>query len=612
MRARRIVVSLLAAVVALACASPAAFARDADVTSFDGTKIVTHFFPAEGLAPGRKAPSVLVGHGYGMTGDTDPDSSSESLFGSVGLGPLRRAGYNVLTWDARGFGQSGGQVMVDSPDFEGRDVQALISHVAKQPEAELDGPDDPRLGMNGVSYGGGIQLVTAAIDRRVDVITPTISWNSLVSSLYKDARVKQGWGSVLAGAGGTAFTNGIAKPPPAETGGTDPAITRALVEGTSTGQFSPDSVEFFRSRGPGALVDRIRVPTLLLQGTVDTLFTLEESMANHARLRANGVPVRMVWFCGGHGVCLTEKGPEDLVEKSVIAWLNRWLKEDPRVDTGAPFSFVAQDGKLRDGATFPPVERGALEASGSATLPITPGNGNGGLIFASPSPEAARLAVPAPQGEADLLGEPRLDLTYSGTGAPSDTHVFAQIVDTQRNLVVGNVATPIPVTLDGKPHTLSRSLEPIAYHAAPGAKLELQLAPATSLYSSQRTTGVLAFERIALRIPSADTGVRRAERLRIGRPRGVRRARRGRAFRVRVRAEGATLRGVRVVVMNRKGRRVGRSREFGLRTRTKSVRVKVRRRLRRGRYRVRASGLTAEGNRVTVSRRVRVKRARRR
>ena len=49
--------------------------------------------------------------------------------------------------------------------------------------------------MSGPSYGGGIQLVTAGIDRRVDAITPTIAWNSLLTGLYKEGSVKQGWGS---------------------------------------------------------------------------------------------------------------------------------------------------------------------------------------------------------------------------------------------------------------------------------------------------------------------------------------------------------------------------------------------------------------------------------
>jgi len=78
------------------------------------------------------------------------------------------------------------------------------------------------------------------------------------------------------------------------------------------------------------------------------------------------------------------------------------------------------------------------------------------------------------------------------------------------------------------------------------------------------------------------------------------------------RAEGATLREVRLEVVNRKGKRMGSSRAFKLRTRTRTPRVKVRRKLRPGPYRLKASGVTAEGNRVTVSRRMRVKRSRRR
>ena len=612
MRALRPGRALFAALAVLVLSAPAASARDAVVTSFDGTKTVTHFFPAEGLKPGQKAPTVLIGHGYGMTGDTDPESTSEELFGSVGNGPVRKAGFNVLTWDARGFGQSGGQVMADSPDFEGRDVQALITHVARQPEALLDGRNDPRLGMNGPSYGGGIQLVTAAIDGRVDAITPTISWNSLVTSLYKDGVVKQGWGSILFSAGGSAFAGGAAGafgPAGAQTGGTDPAIQKAFAEGATTGRFSPESVEFFRSRGPGALVDRIRIPTLLVQGTVDTLFTLEESMVNHAILKANGVPTRMLWFCGGHGACLTDPGQPGLIEDAVLSWLRRYLNRDARLRTPPPFSMIDQEGALRRGATFPPVQRGELRASGSGTLPLSPGAGNGTLIAASPSPDAYNLDIPAPGGAADLVGAPRLKVDYTGTGAPEGTHMYGQIVDTVRNLVVGNLATPIPVTLDGKPHSIERPLEPIAYHAGPGSRLRLQLAPATTLYAEQRSTGALALSSVDLRLPVADLGASRSERLSVGPTRGVRRARKGRRFGVRVRARGAGLRGVRLVLRNRRGKRVGRSAVVNLRAgKTRKVRVRVGRRLAPGRYRLRGTGVTAEGRVIAGARRVRVAR----
>ena len=86
---------------------------------------------------------------------------------------------------------------MDGPDFEGRDVRALITFVANQPEARLDSAGDPKLGMAGGSYGGGIQLVTAGLDTRVDAIVPDIAWQSLITSLYKDDNLKMGWGSLL-------------------------------------------------------------------------------------------------------------------------------------------------------------------------------------------------------------------------------------------------------------------------------------------------------------------------------------------------------------------------------------------------------------------------------
>ena len=504
MPARRFTILFALVLTALAVCAPSAWARDATVVSFDGTKINTHFFPAAGLGDGKQAPTVFVGHGYGMTGETDENSTSENLFGSVGLGPLRRAGYNVLTWDARGFGQSGGQVEVDTPQFEGRDVQALIDFASKQPEAQLDGPGDPRMGMNGASYGGAIQLVTAAIDRRVDVITPTIAYNDLLTSLYKEQVVKTGWGSILLAGGQTAVTGGLIKVSGPETGSQDPQITQAGVEGVSTGKFSDRTVEFFRSRGFPGVVDRVRVPTLLIEGTADTLFTLDEARRNHAALRANGVPVRMVWFCGGHGVCLTDKGPDDQVEKSVLAWFAHYLKGDSKVATGAPFSYVAQDGKERAGATYPPVENGALDAAGSGDLPLTAGPGNGALIAASPALDAFNLDLPPARSSLDVAGAPKLSLTYSGTGAPVQTHVYGQIVDTARGVVLGNVARPIPVTLDGNSHTLSVPLEMIAYHGETGARLRLQIAPASSLYAPQRTNGLVRLSRVSISIPTVD------------------------------------------------------------------------------------------------------------
>src|SRR3954454_21893006 len=111
---RRSLIVWAALAVTLA-AAPAASARDATVTSFDGTQIAAHFFPAAGLAAGAKAPTVLFGPGRGSGGATDGEGATDAGTGIGGVGPLRHAGYNVVTWDPRGFGSSGGTVEVDSP-----------------------------------------------------------------------------------------------------------------------------------------------------------------------------------------------------------------------------------------------------------------------------------------------------------------------------------------------------------------------------------------------------------------------------------------------------------------------------------------------------------------
>jgi ABC-2 type transport system ATP-binding protein len=468
-------------------AAPAAQARDATVTSFDGTQIQLSFFPAEG---GGKAPTVLEGHGWAGSRDTDPNSASSESTGNVGLGPLRRAGFNVLTWDARGFGNSGGTVSVDAKEFEGRDVSALIDWLAQQPEAKLDGAGDPRVGMTGVSYAGGIELVTAPNDRRLDAIAPIIAWHSLLTSLYKEDTVKGGWSSVL-------YASGL----PASKGHLDPHISSAFTSGVASGRLSADDRAWFASRGPGDAVGQIRIPTFLVEGTADTLFTLHEAIENYGVLRSNGVPTKMLWFCGGHGVCLTGTGPAGHVEAAVVAWLKRYLAQDASVDTGPRFEWLADDAKWRSGADYPLPAGAPVVAQGAGTLALNPSDTVSGTpLMAGRAANAVNVTVPPPAASSQLLGEPKLTLTYSGTGTA--THVFAQLVDETRNVVVGNQATPIPLTLDGRPHTIVRPLEAIAASAPAGARYTLQLTGGTQLYGPVRGAAAIGFSAVRLELPT--------------------------------------------------------------------------------------------------------------
>jgi ABC-2 type transport system ATP-binding protein len=551
----------VAALVAAALVwAPTASAKDVTITSFDGTKIVAHWFVGKGVGPGQHAPTVLEGPGWSSAGDTNAEGSGGfgSVFGVPGISSFVQHGYNVLTWDPRGFGQSGGTVQIDDPRYEGRDVQALIDWVAKQPEAQMDqsctttkrkakrhkkrrkrlvtcatSPDDPTIGMAGASYGGGIQLVTAGLDKRVDAIAPTIAWHSLISSLFPEGNIKFGWGSILVAAGVQGSLPGGLSSPATAAGRQDPHFYSILTNGVASGATSQDDLDWMASHGPGDLLNRIQVPTLLLQGTVDTLFPLDEAVANFDEIGQNPlrtaaikakakkkkrkgkrkvrsapvqrVPVKMVWFCGGHGVCLTDPGPgSTYLDQRTLAWFDRYLRGKPEVDTGPKFAWIADDGELRTSDAYPLAPAGQLHASGSGTLPIVPGTGSGALIFATQAANAVNTSVPGPGAAANVVGAPHVDLTYQGTAVPQRTYVYAQFVNPRNGTVLGNMATPIPVTLDGQQHTISRDLELVAGRAPASGGYTLQLTPSSSLFDIQRSAGAVTFNDIDVTMPLGD------------------------------------------------------------------------------------------------------------
>jgi ABC-2 type transport system ATP-binding protein len=484
-------------------------ARTTTVRSFDGTKLHVNFFPAAGLHHGRRVPTVLMGPGWGSPGDTNPNDKTVPSLGTVGVGTLRHAGFNVLTWDPRGFGKSGGTVEVDSPQFEGRDVSALISWLARQPEAKLDHPGDPRVGMAGGSYGGGIQLVAAAIDRRIDAIVPDIAWNSLITSLYKHNTGKLGWATLLFVAG-------------SHVGHLNPLIGESYQADVAGTPLTAAERTFYASRGPGNLVSRITVPTLLIQGTADNLFTLQEAVSNYALLRRAGTPVKMLWFCGGHGICLTNPGNTGLITKDTLAWLDRYLKDQTGVRTGPTFEWVDQDGGEHTGADYPLAAAKGLSATGSGTLTLSAAGGSGpvapdpsagllGVAAAGITPAKAANAVNvtagAPARPTLVVGAPQLTMTYrglAGSGQPTTTSVYAQVVDDATGKVLGNQVTPIPIRLDGASHTVTEPLEILSATDRPGEHFTVQIVAATVAYQAQRATGAVSLTGVHVALPAVN------------------------------------------------------------------------------------------------------------
>ena len=492
------------------------------VTSFDGTLISTNFFPASGLKSGQSAPTILEGPGLGSPGLTDPESTTgiASVPGLVpGIAPLRDNGYNVVTWDPRGEFASGGVLQLDSPAFEGKDVSSIITYTLGLPETA----NDNRIGMVGGSYGGGIQLVSAAIDPRIDAIVPGIAWNTLNASLYPNQAFKTSWAALL--------TLDLV-----EAGATiNPQIYSGVLTGALLGILTPSQQALLANSGPGSLVSNITAPTLLIQGTVDGLFPLQQAVTNEQLLAANGVPVKMIWFCGGHGICLNppSSGQSALMLQDTLAWLDQYVKQDPTDPANAipTFQWVDQTGKIFSAnlmPTNPSFQGTPITASGTGgILPIVPVIGGSGpqtkvfqaplstldaallsVATAAPAGNALNLTVPVPTGT-QIVGAPQLTFTYSGVG--TSRTVYAQIVDNQTGLVLGNILTPIPVTLDGQTHTVSialGTLADVAYTAAsPGSTLTLQLVGSATQFENPTAFGAINVSSMTLSLPTVGAGV---------------------------------------------------------------------------------------------------------
>ena len=483
-------------------------ARSFRVTSFDGTRIFVHFMPAEGLQAGETAPTVLNGPGLGLPGATTLDLDVDSFLprDTIGVGALRDAGYNVVTWDPRGEWRSEGIMTLDSPDYEGRDMSHIISYLATLPEVALDGANDPRIGMTGASYGGGIQLATAAIDHRIDAIVPTIAWNSLVDVLFPRGAVNSGWGTLLPTVLALTFAR------------EHPRIFPVAIQGVLFGIAEDSDIELVNDLGFQDQIGDITAPTLLIQGTVDTLFTLDQAHTNALALIEAGTTTKVVWYCGGHGACLSDYNDGEVVIDRTLRWLDRYVKGDESVDTGAQFEWVDQNGEWYSAEEYPVTEGTPVvaERTDRRTIPFVPllgGSGPNPLILtrgliatllglpsAAGAINAVSLRVPDVTELTHIVGAPEITLTYSGDG--NAEHVYAQIVDDRTGLVLGNHATPIPVVLDGDTHTVTFSMEQVAHTLAPGQSVTVQIVTSSAKFLNFYSWGAITVEGMSVSLPT--------------------------------------------------------------------------------------------------------------
>jgi len=542
------VVLLLAGAIALGAVlrQPAGVTvRSVRIGVLDGPRDNQHvvldasFYTPAGQA---RVPAILLAPGFG---ETKYAVAPQARY-------LARAGFAVLAWSPRGTGASGGQIALDSPDYEVKDTSQLVTWLARQPRVLLNGPGDPRVGITGASYGGGLALLAAAYDHRIGAVVAQSAWNNLATALFPNAAGGGPAGGVFARQwAGLLFTQGSAgfgaplpgRGSPAAAarrhvlcGRFLPSICAMYQQVAEAGQATPAAVSLLQRSSPASVAGRMDAPALLIQGEHDSLFGLGQADANYRAIRRNGAPAAMVWFAGGHDGGDQQTG---YVDSLTAAWFTRWLAPG-RAPPAAPFTagtsqpgfavtrvlgFDPNTGGVTLGtataASYPGLTgttRTAVRLTGPAQVIDHPpggappslsgfpglgalggltGGGTSGLTFDMPGQSAAFTSAPLTSA-LNVTGAPTVRIRVSG--APQVT-LFAKVYDVDQ---AGNatlpyqLVAPLRVTGAAAGRAVTVTLPAIDYSFAAGHRLRLVLTTTDFGYATPPAPAVY---RVALAGP---------------------------------------------------------------------------------------------------------------
>ncbi|MGC4909347.1 CocE/NonD family hydrolase [Streptomyces cyaneofuscatus] len=513
------------------------------------------------------APAVLATNGFG-------GSKSDGSTDAIGKAVAAR-GYVGLVYSGLGFGRSGCLITLDDPAIDGKAASGLLDFLGGARAADdgtradyvvQDGEGDPRVGMIGGSYGGAVQLATASTDPRVDALVPLITWNDLAYALAPtNTGARSGVTSDTPGVFKWQWTNGfylIGEGQPLLNPSLDPSRFNRLdclhfaaqacetIRLLNSGRYPADKTEamlaYARSVSPVSYLDRVKAPTLIVQGQADSLFNLNEATATYKTLKAQGTTAKMIWQSWGHSggqvpgeLDLSEGNLEtSYVGRRVLAWFDRYLQKKTDTDTGPEFAYyrswqdgygtaaelpalsqkmyLSGDGKLVDNRSK--VARGSRQYT-NWLVPTSHSESSIAPLIGLPDPKpydtkgtylgwrSAPLTAPL-----DVVGAPKATLKVvspkaervQNSGDASDKLVlFAKVYDVAPDgtrKLVNRLVSPVRVPDVTRPFTVE--LPGIVHRYEKGHRLEFVIAASDTAYFGNR-----GIKPVAVVSAPEDTGV---------------------------------------------------------------------------------------------------------
>ncbi len=284
----------------------------------DGARLAATYYLPDGAPPGPGWPSVCMLHGLGENRNDETNALGMSI-NTLAETQLAPQGYAVLTFDARGHGQSEGLVGVDGPR-EIQDVRELFAWLTSQPAIHPGAHRRLRLLVRrrrDLARGGRRRSVRG--DRgRHDLDRPLLRARCPRTSPARES----------CSASGTRSRRGPRRR-------SSPIVNDALA-----GRNLAAVRAFAAARSTRQLLGQIKAPTFLLQGRRDFAFDLEQALVPFARLKA---PKRLYLGDFGHAPLALPAGELEHVLPDARRWFDRYLKGLPNGIDNEPRVEVAPD-----------------------------------------------------------------------------------------------------------------------------------------------------------------------------------------------------------------------------------------------------------------------------
>jgi fermentation-respiration switch protein FrsA (DUF1100 family) len=331
------VAAALALVVGEANGSTASV-QDVSIPMDDGATIAATLHLPDGSPPAAGWPAIVFLHGIAQD-----RSVSEGI--AVGHGFVGQE-YAVLTFDARGHGQSGGLVGIDGPR-EIADTRAVFQWLADRPDV-----DGNNVGAWGLSYGGGAVLNSLVAGVPWNAVFTVETWTNLYSALMPQGLVKSG---LVAGLAGSI--------PEAKRDPSLVAVQAAAFAGNAAAVRS-----WSAERSSLAKLGSVTTPVFMAQGRRDFLFGIDQGADAYRRVKG---PKALYVGLHGHAPSTFPAADTGFLMTKAREWFDCWLRSatcnlaTARVFV-APESFNGQVASR--GRSLPPVSPTIVAFPGVSTF----------------------------------------------------------------------------------------------------------------------------------------------------------------------------------------------------------------------------------------------------